>query len=306
MHLFSKIILLSAFLSIQAFSQEIDLTLEITMDNLSLSQRNYLEEQKESAQDFKSKVLAYITQQRWTSVDFRNDRIAVTMSINITTGTDAGEFSAQVAIASQRRIWENGLPSQAGSLLMRVLDPKWSFSYIKGTPFIHDDYTFNEISSFLDYYMYIILGMDFDSYEKLQGSPYYQKALTIAQRSIADRRGTEWQGTSGQFSRMNFISELLNAQYDGYREALYWYYYEGVDFMKTEKRDAQAAVAKALELVADVQQRSNRSLVVNLWLEAKNNEFCTLLEGYGKKAEIMTKLAQADPARQESYRKCGF
>jgi hypothetical protein len=304
-----KVLLKSILLAVAVLStapaQEIDLTLEVSMENLSLAQRSYLEEQKESAQDFRSKIIAYVNQYRWTNIDFRNDKIPVTMSINFTQGSDAGEFQAQVAIASQRRIWENGLPTQAGSLILRILDSKWSFTYIKGTPLYHDDYTFNEIASFIDFYMYIIIGTDFDSYEKMQGTPYYQKALTIAQRAISDRRGTEWQGNSGQYSRMNYIGELLNSQYDGFREALYWYYYEGLDFMKTEQEDAQAAVCKALELIADIQQRSNRSLLMNLWLEAKSNEFCSLLQSSTRKAKIMALMAQSDPARSENYRKCG-
>ncbi len=306
MHVFRKILPLTLLLLLPLHAQEIDLTVEVTMDNLTLAQRNYLEEQKESAQDFKSKILGYVNQHRWTNIDYRNDRIPVTMSINFVSGTDQGEFTAQVVIASQRRIWENDMPTQAASLLLRIMDPRWTFTYVKGTPFLHDDFSFNEIASFLDFYMYVVIGMDFDSYEKLQGSPYYQKALTITQKSVADKRGTEWQGNSGQYSRMNYISEILNAQYDGFREALYWYYYEGIDFIKAEHSDAQNAVAKALELISEVQQRSNRSLLVNLWLETKANEFCTLLDDYPKKAQVMQQLSQADPARQEAYRKCSF
>ena len=95
--------------------------------------------------------------------------------------------------------------------------------------------------------MLLALGMDFDSYEPLAGSPYYQKALTIAQRSQSTRNAAEWQGQSNQYSRMNFLSELMNAQYERFREGLYWYYYEGLDFLETEPEFARRAVAKALE-----------------------------------------------------------
>lgn len=283
-----------------ARGQEIELTTEVTMDILTPSQKDYLSE-------FEQKVLDYVNNHRWTDVEFYGDRIPVRMSINFMSGTDAGEFSAQVVVDAQRRIWKDGRPANETSLILRVMDAQWSFSYIKGQPITHDEYQYNEIASFFDFYMYLILGMDFDSYEPLAGSEYYQKALTIAQRSQTSRQAGEWQGQTNQYSRMNIISELLNAQNEPFREALYWYYYEGLDFLQTETEFAQRAIHKALEKVADVLARSSRrSILLHMWLEAKSSEFCKLLEGYGKRDKIMNVMAQVDPARQQVYRNCTF
>jgi hypothetical protein len=291
---------LAILLALPLRAQEIELTTEITMDIMTPSQKTYLAE-------FEQKLQDYVNSHRWTDVEFYGDRIPVRMSVNFMTGTDAGEFSVQVVIDAQRRTWEDGRPTQLTSLIFRVMDTKWSFSYVQGQPFVHDEYQYNEIASFIDFYMYLILGMDFDSYEPLQGSPYYQKALTVAQRSQSSRQAGEWQGQSNQYSRMNFISELMNAQYEKFRESLYWYYYEGLDFMITEKEFAQKAIAKALENVAEILSRtSNRSLLLSMWLEAKNSEFCKLLEGYAQRAKVMNLLAQVDPARQQIYRQCTF
>jgi len=279
-------------------SQEIDLTTEVTMDILTPSQKDYLG-------DFEQKLKDYVNSHRWCDVEFYGDRIPVRMSVNFLSGSEAGEFSAQVVVDAQRRTWKEGRPTQLTSLIFRVMDPKWSFSYLKGTPFVHDEYQYNEIASFIDFYMYVILGMDFDSYEPLMGTPYYSKALTIAQRSQSSRQMGEWQGQSNQYSRMNLISELLNAQYEKYREALYWYFYEGIDFMETEREMAQSAVARAVENVAEILARSNaRSVLLTMWLESKSSEYCKLLEGYQERPRLMNLMAQVDPARQQVYRQC--
>ena len=293
-------ILLAALFATPLPAQEIDFMTEITMDILSPSQKTYLAE-------FEQDLKEYVNNHRWTEVEFYNDKIPVRMSVNFMTGTDAGEFTTQVVIDAQRRIWEDGRPTQVTSLLLRLKDNNWSFSYLQGQPFVHDEYQFNEITSFIDFYMYLILGMDFDSYEPMLGSPYYQKALTIAQRSQASRQAGDWQGQSNQYSRMNFISELLNAQYERFREALYWYYYEGLDFLKTEKPFAQKAIAKSLEYVAEILSRTSaRSLLLTMWLDVKANEFCKLLDGYADRTQVMSIMAQVDPARQQIYRQCTF
>ncbi len=292
-------VLLLSTLSL-AHAQEIDLTVDINMEKLSVSQRDYVSE-------FKNKLLAYVNEHRWTTVDFRGDKIPVTLSINFLSGTDAGEFSAQAAVVSQRRTYEDGRPTQSSSLMLRVLDPKWSFTFIKGSPLYHDEFQFNDVSSFLDFYIYLVLGLDFDSMELMQGTPYYQKALNVAQRSQSSARSSEWQGSSNQYSRLNFIGEVMNAQYDSFRASLYWYYYEGVDFMKTEKQDAQNAIIKSIELLSDALTRStSRSYLLSTWLEANASTYCALLEGHPKRAQLMTAMAQADPVRAEQYRKCNF
>lgn len=279
-------------------AQEIDLTTEMTMDILTPSQKDYLG-------DFEQKLKEYVNNHRWCDIEFYGDRIPVRMSVNFLSGTEAGEYTAQVVVDAQRRTWKEGRPTQMTSLIFRAMDPKWSFSYIKGTPFVHDEYQYNEIASFIDFYMYVILGMDFDSYEPLMGTPYYSKALTIAQRSQSSRQMGEWQGQSNQYSRMNLISELLNAQFEKYREALYWYFYEGIDFIETDREMAQNALAKAVENVADILARSNaRSVLLTMWLESKSSELCKLLEGYKDRPRLMNLMAQVDPARQQVYRQC--
>ncbi|MFZ1728811.1 MAG: DUF4835 family protein [Bacteroidota bacterium] len=281
-------------------AQEMELTTEVTMDILTPSQKDYLG-------DFEQKLKNYVNDHRWCDIEFYGDKIPVRMSVNFLSGTEAGDFTAQVVIDAQRRTWKDGRPTQITALTFRAMDAKWSFSYIKGTPFVHDEYQYNEIASFLDFYMYVILGMDFDSYEPLMGTPYYSKALTIAQRSQSSRQSAEWQGQSNQYSRMNLISELLNAQYERFREALYWYFYEGLDFMETEKEMAQKAIAKSIENVAEILARSNsRSVLLTMWLESKGSEFCKLLDGYSDRARLMNLLAQVDPVRQQLYRQCGF
>jgi hypothetical protein len=286
--------------AVPAPAQEIDLTTEVTMDILSPSQKDYLG-------DFSQKLKDYVNDYRWCDIEFYGDKIPVRMSVNFLSGTDAGEFTAQVVVDAQRRTWKDGRPTDLTSLTFRAMDARWSFSYIKGTPFVHDEYQYNEITSFIDFYMYVILGMDFDSYEPLMGTPYYSKALTIAQRSQSSRQAGEWQGQSGQYSRMNLISELLNAQYEKFREALYWYFYEGIDFIETDKDMAQKAIAKSIELVADILARSNaRSLLLNMWLESKASEFCKLLEGHAQRPRLMNLMSQVDPVRQQVYRQCAF
>ena len=295
------LVLLSlAFCSQPARAQEIELMMDARSERLTQSQREYISE-------LVPKVMTYVNERRWTDVDFRGDKIQVNMQLDFLTGSDGGEFTAQAVVLSSRRIWEDGRPSQTNSVIFRALDPKWSFTYFKGQPMFYDEYQFEDLRSFIDFYMYLVIGIDFDSYELMAGTPYYQKAAMIGQRSQSSNRSSEWLGSTNQYSRMNFLGEIQNAQYESFRTALYWYFYEGLDFMATEKDEAQKSIAKALEDIADALTRTNaRSLILTMWLESKSNDFCTLLDGYANRKQIISLMMQADPARSETYRRCAF
>jgi hypothetical protein len=297
----SSFLLIAVLLiGMRASAQELQLTLNVNMDQLGPSQKEYLA-------DFATKLTAYVIEHRWTDVEFYGDKIPVNMEIFFTSGSESGEFTAQVALESQRRIFEDGRPTQRQSMIFRVMDKSWSFSYLKGQPFYHDQYQFNDVTSFLDFYMNIVLGLDFDSYEALQGSPYYQKAAQIAQRSLSSNRAAEWQGSINQYSRMNLLSELQDPKFESYRSAMYWYYYEGLDFLATEKEEAQKSIARAIEDIGEILRRTNtRSLLLTMWLEVKCRELCEQLQGYPNRGQLMNFLAQADAAHAEVYRQCAF
>ncbi len=284
----------------RASAQEIQLDLTVTKDALSPSVRDRLIE-------FDGHIRKYIEEFRWTSIEFHQDLIPVSIQINFTSGTESGEFTAQIAVFSSRRLYVDGRKTDNSTLIFKIMDPNWSFLYNKDIPLTHNEYQFSEVGSLLDFYMYFIVGLDFDSMEPLQGTPYYQKALIAAQRSQNSSRANEWRGSINQYSRMNLISEILNAKMESYRLALYWYYYEGLDFITTEPEPAKQSIVKALQFVTKTMTEStSQSILLTQWLEGNAGQFCPNLDGYPDRKLVMQQLEQADPPRAEVYRACGL
>lgn len=294
-------ILLAFLLTIPIISaQELDVTVNVRTEILSASLREYVA-------DFQSQIQKYMNEHRWTEFDFRGDKIPVTMEINFTSGSDAKDFTAQIVIVSQRRIFEDDRPTDRTSILLRVNDARWSFTYIQGMPLYHNEFQFHQIASVLDFYAYLIIGLDFDSYEPLQGTSYYQKALVVAQRAQGSSSAGEWSGDLGKYSRGNLLSDLMNAQFDPFRNSLYLYFYEGLDYLKTEHSEAQKNIARALNDISELIMRTNaRSILLTMFFEAKGGEFCALLDGYSNRPAVMRSLAQADPQRSSMYMQCNF
>jgi hypothetical protein len=100
---------------------------------------------------------------------------------------------------------------------------------------------------------------------------------------------------------------LTNAQYEAFRNALFRYFYEGLDYLKSEQGEAQKSIAEAFNMIAETLVRTNgRSLLLNMFLDSRREEICTVLEGYPNRPAVAKNMMQADPARSEYYRKCSF
>src|SRR5262249_37319499 len=147
----------------------------------------------------------YLNSVRWTREDFKGDKIKCAMQISfLQTSSSENHYSAKAFFGAQRPIYR----SQRNSAILRIIDDQWDFTYVRGQSLTRDDYRFDPLISFLDFYSYIILGFDFDTgdfgYSKAEaGSPYFQKALEIINRARSTGgAGSGWDlGTRNTYSR---------------------------------------------------------------------------------------------------------
>jgi Domain of unknown function (DUF4835) len=285
--------LLIMFMSFSTVTaQEINSTVTVNYDALGGTDR-------ETVINLAPAIQNYINSYRWTGQDFRGPKIQVTLNIYLQSGSN-GVYSAQAFIGSQRPIYKSGNVSP----MVRVLDNSWQFSYTKDQPLLHDEFHFNSFTGFIDYYMYVVLGFDFDSYDPLGGTKYFQKAANIVAQAQNGDFPQGWQPTtSGSYSRYALVNDALSGKYDVFRTAFYNYEYNGIDMLSTQRDSAQVVIANALNKIADiVLQSGSRSALMRVFFDAKYNEIADALNGYPDKG-ILQKLSIVDQAHQSTYSK---
>jgi Domain of unknown function (DUF4835) len=286
------VLLLSLISFSTAAAQEINATVTVNYDALSGTDR-------ENVINLAPAIQNYINSYRWTGQDFRGPKIQVTLEIHLLSGSN-GVYSAQAFIGSQRPIYK----SSNISPMVRVLDNSWQFPYTKDQPLLHDEFHFNSLTGFIDYYMYIVLGFDFDSYDPLGGTSFFQKAANIVAQGQNSDYPQGWQPTtSGSYSRYSLANDVLSGNYDIFRKAFYQYEYNGIDLLSTERDSAQVTIANALNKIADlVLQSGSRSALIRVFFDAKYNEIADALKGYPDKG-ILQKMSIVDQSHQSTYSK---
>jgi hypothetical protein len=276
-----------------AFAQEIEA--EVTMNTQQLPA-----EARENLVDFVQQVKDYINSNRWTKEGIGEaEKIKCTINILFQASPKDNSYNAQVFIGSSRPIYK----SDHSTASLRILDEKWEFDYTRYQPLSHNDYRFDPLLSFLDFYVYLIIGYDFDSYGVADGTPYFQKAMEIVNKASGTAFASKGWEISGQstYQRGQLVDELLNPKFRDLREAIYSYHYKGLDLLYKDPIKARKHILSALEKIGKLFDKVNRrSLAIRVFFDTKYLEIAQTFQQDPDKT-IFNQLAKIDPSHQNTY-----
>ncbi len=282
------LVLLWGFSSL-LFSQELDCVVTVNTESIPVESRELLT-------DFSNSIETYMNQTRFTDQNWEYSKINCSLSIFVTSASDETHYQAQIVVTSQREI----LKSQKKSLMLSINDNSWSFEYVKGQPLYSRQSVFEPITSLLNYYAYIILGFDSDSWDELGGTPYFTKAFDIVNLGANSNFQTGWERNSSSYSRRGLVEDLLNEKYRPFREAIYEYYY-GLDYYEKDKDTGQKYMVKLVDALANLKKKVDLTGVfVKVFFDAKYGEIINRLTSYPDKT-VFEKLKKIDPAHLAKY-----
>jgi hypothetical protein len=280
--------MLLLFVSAQLSAQQVDCTVKVNYDAVSSTNKDML-------RDFASDVKDYVNNYQWGAENIP-DKIKCTLDIFVQRVQAENTYSAQVFVGSQRPIYG----SKKSSVVLRLMDDAWQFTYIKGRPINHNAYSYNDLTSFLDFYMYLIMGYDSDTYEKLSGAPMFQKAANLANlgRSSGD---PGWQPVTSGYSRLQLINELLSPAFEHVRIASWRYHFAGLDSLAFAPEKAYQNILTSIENIGRVKKLSDpRNQVIKLFFDTKYMELAELFVNNPDKT-VYSKFATIDPAHLKTY-----
>ena len=276
-----------------AAAQELNCEVTVNIDNITSGQRDYL-------RTFEADVKKYLNNNRYTDEDLGGEKIDCSLTIFFLSGAN-DKYTAQVVVVSQRPIYTGVEKSGKNTQVIRLLDDQWNFPYVPNQPMSKDDYRFDPVASFLDFYAYLIIGFDLETYTALSGARYFQKAMNICNQATASAYSTGWQSASTTYTRFGIVDELTNMKYQTFRDAFYSYHFEGLDLLSTQPQGGQTAMLKAIEVIADLRKKQNpRSVLVKAFFDSKYLEIADSFLSWPDRS-VYERLTAADPPHQGTY-----
>ncbi len=276
-------------------SQELNCKVTINnIESIQSSQRDYL-------RNFTSDIERYLNNTRFTNEDLNGEKISCNMEISFKSGTSDNRYQVQVVIASQRPVYIRDEISDRTTPILRIADNNWEFPYMPNQRMNHDEMIFDPLTGFLDFYAYIIIGYDLETYIPMSGNSCFQKAINIVRLASNSASANDWKQTSASYSKFGISDELTNMKYDSFRSALNNYHYDGIDLLATEPKKAQDNILNALESINDVRNRQGRnSVIVKQFFDAKFREIAEVFQTYPDRS-VYDRLSNYDEEHRSTY-----
>jgi hypothetical protein len=272
------------------FAQEIAAKITVNFESLQT-------EYREKLVNFASQVEDYINKNKWTDLKWEGPKIPVSIQVYFKSGNPSNRYSAQVVISSQRPIYQ----SEKSTLMLKLIDPNWEFTYEKNQVLLFNPSLFESLTGFINYYVYVILGIDSDSYEEFGGTKFFNQALSIAYQGASSNFSNGWAPGEGSFNRVDFVSEYLNEKFQNFRKAFFDYHYNGLDLASEDPSLPTKKLINFINTLEDLRAKVfTRSILLKVFFDTKYLEFCEILRNYRDKS-IFDRLKKIDPAHISTY-----
>lgn len=276
-------------------AQEFNCSVNINDEQLEGTSYDYVK------QSLATELTAYINDFRWTETEvLEHERINCQISIVLTSASTDYTYSAEAVISARRPIY--GTIQETSSII--VSDQAWQFSYPEGRSLVHDELTFEALTSFIDYYAYLMLGYDFDSFAELGGSDYFAKAQDVVDLAQSSNTIGWTRSSNNRRNRFTLVADMMNSSYNDLRLAYYKYHREALDSFTQNPDQARAAALAALELIQTTKRRSTSNFLFDLFFDSKSREIAAILTDAESQVRLAayTILSETDQAHLSDYK----
>jgi len=290
---FALILFLVLSISMGALAQELNCSVQVTSSQVEGSERTVFEAMQRSIYEF-------VNNRKWTNDVFQNnERIECSMLINITKRISNTEFEGTIQINATRPVY--GASYKTVLFSHKDNDLQFQYQQFDVLDFSETAHLSN-LTSVVTFYIYTILGMDYDSFSLNGGTPHFQKALTIVSNAQSAQE-SGWKAFESQTNRYWLAENLLDRRFAPLRTCYYNYHRKGFDKMGDNVDDARAQITGALELLPKVHQAVPNSFNMRIFFNAKSDEIVKLYsKAYPEeKTRVIQLLNQVDPGNTTKY-----
>ena len=252
--------------------------------------------------NLQTSIYQFMNSRKWTNFNYETqEKIECTINITISSKS-ADVFSGTMVVQSRRPIFK----SSYNSVMLNTIDKDIQFTYTEGQPLDFNESSYSPLTSILAYYAYVIIGLDFDSYQLKGGTPFYEKAQTIITNAqSASEPGWKAYESNIQKNRYWLVENLLNNIYAPIRETIYNYHRKGLDMMIDNSANAKATITASFDKLKAVNEDKPGSYLMQIFFLAKADEIVNIFSNSNTnpsdKTKVVTICKAIDPTNSNKY-----
>lgn len=262
---------------------------------------------KKIFQSLQAAMTTFLNNRKWTEDVFQpNERVSCNFLLTINQAED-NVFTGSLIVQAARPVFNSTYVTP----LINFQDESITFRYVEYQPL---DFNENRVSgsdglasnltAALAFYVYTILGLDYNSFSLRGGDPYFQKAQNIINNAPDGRDIAGWKAFDGQRNRYWLMENLTNSKYALIHEAMYSYYRLGLDNMYENEAEARAAVLDAIAQFNTLNNDQRNSMIVPFFFQGKSGEIVRIFKKAppAEKQRVQEMMARLDISNSNLYK----
>ena len=257
-------------------------------------------------QSMETALRELVNNNKWTEDVFElNERIEGTIQLTIKDELSTNSFKGQLSISASRPIYG----TDQSTPIFAHLDAEITFGYEQFQPlqFVQNSFGDN-LTATMAYYLYVILGYDYDTFSPSGGEPYWQRAQDIY-TTVPSGAKAEWQGKElGNQNRYWFVENLLSPRLKNFRLGMYEYHRLGLDNAYKDMNLSKNAIMQCLEHIDEAQQTYPNTRAIRTFAATKTEELINIFKNApsDQKARFIQIMSRLDPANSSKFNEVGF
>ena len=237
----------------------------------------------------------FINKRKWTKDAYKlNEKIECQFLINLKSVLEQNVYEGTLMIQSARPVYQSSYQSP----IVNYQDVNFVFKYVEGQPIEFNenrvsgsDPLISNLTAVMVYYVYVILGYDYNSFSLRGGDEYFQKALNIVNNAPDASKIAGWRSFEDINRNRYWLTEnLINNRYALIHDFYYNYYRKGLDKMYEDEESARQEILNALLQLENINRETPNLMIIQFFMLGKSGE----LIGIFKKASPQMKQRVAD------------
>lgn len=282
-------------ITIASSAQEFKASVSVSASQLEGTDRRIFEELQKA-------LFEFVNDRAWTNYSFAvEEKIECTFMLTLSERVSSNEYKGRLNVVYRRPVFQTSYETP----LFNYVDKDIQFKYDMGEPLNYADNVFSSnITSLFAFYIYIILGLDFDSFAMNGGTPYYQKAQSIVNSAQgAIEKG--WKSFESTKNRYWLIENLLNSSYSSIKQFIYNYHRKGLDVMSGNIDMGRGVISQSLEDLRKANRVKPGLFIVQIMLDTKREELGNIFKEASpmEKTKALNILNEIDPANSSNYQR---
>ena len=250
-------------LTFSAKSQELNARVTINSDKVQGTN-------KQVFTTLQTALTEFINNRKWTDATFAvNERIDCSFTLIINEMPTESSFKGELQIQARRPVYN----SSYSTTLFNFRDTQLDFDYTEFEPLEYTQNTLqNNLTASVVFYIYVILGLDFDSFAQTGGSPFIQQAMQVVTLAQSEMAWTGWKAFDSNRNRHALATALTDNTSAVFREMWYTYHRKGLDEMAANPDRGRTTIIETLPALKEIQTARPGSVLMQLFSDSKLDE----------------------------------